>query len=113
MTWSKKKIDRIPEVYRDFMLSLKPVVDCRRRPDEYPIKVTGVHLGQIFNILRMRHQLNPEEIREIATTVRQKGLVEENKLGFIKPTAKGEGLIDALVEAEAPVASRVPPFPDF
>jgi hypothetical protein len=40
MSWTKAQIEQIPEVYRDFMLALKPVIDSRKCGAV--LKITGI-----------------------------------------------------------------------
>lgn len=111
MTWTPEQIEQIPDVYRDFLLALKPVVDSRQ--PEAVLKVTGIPYGRIFEYMRTRYGLEAHEIREVSDTLRKRDLVDEDKLGFLIPTGPGEQLIDALAEEREEAPSRVPPFPDF
>jgi hypothetical protein len=111
MNWTKKQLDQVPEVYRDFMLILEPILDSKE-PGRV-LKVSGVHLGQIFNSLRLKYDYEPRAVREIADNLKKAGWIEEDEHGFVTPTAAGAGLIRALVRKREAVPSRVPPLPRF
>jgi hypothetical protein len=111
MTWSSDQIHQIPEVYVDFLLALRAVIETRR--GKRVLKVTAIPYGRIFEYLRTKHGLEPHEIREIADTLRERGFVEMDRLGFVTPTETGEELIDVLADEEQAAPSRVPPFPNF
>jgi hypothetical protein len=112
MTFTKEKIDSIHPVYRDFLLALKPVIDTRKRGAV--IQVGAVHYGQILDSLRSDYgQYNSDEIAQVARELKARGLVEEDKFGFFRPTDKGELLIEALAGEQEPALSTIPPFPDL
>jgi hypothetical protein len=111
MTWTLEKLEQIPEVYRDFMWTLKPVLDSRD-PNEI-LKTEGVSFGRIFGQLSDRYDYEVEQVRQVAQNLRQRGLVAVDRLGIYTPTPEGERLILALGEAGEEVGHRVPPLPEF
>jgi len=109
MTWTPEKLDTIPEVYRDFMMTLKPVLDSR--DPRVVLRFTGIPFGQIYNGLTTRHDYEVEQVRELARNLEQAGFVQEDRLGFFTPTEAGEELIKAMAAEEEAGRARVPPFP--
>src|SRR5436309_2245310 len=107
MQWSKEQLEKIPEVYQDFMLILRPVIDSR----DAVLKISGIPLGQVFSALRTKYQYEPQEVRELAQNLREGGLINQDDLGFLTPTGKGEALIRAIAGNQEPVPSRVPELP--
>jgi len=108
MTWTKSKLARIPEVYRDFMQTLGPIIDSRDRV----IKTSAVHLGSIFTALSRVYPYSPEDVREIATRLEQRGLILIDEMGFVRLTDDGESLVDA-VRGRQTVAHAIPDLPEF
>ena len=111
MTWTLEKLETIPEVYRDFMMTLKPVIDTRA--PEAVLKITGVPFRMILDALSYRHDYDSGQVREVARNLERRRLVQVDALGFFTPTAEGEELIEALAGAAEAVEQRVPPLPDF
>jgi len=111
MGWTSEKLARIPEVYRDFMTVLQPVIDSRK-PDVV-LKMTAIPFGMIVSALSAKYPYDSEQVRAVADNLRRKGYVEEDHLGFFIPTGPGEELIHALRQEEAVVAAGIPPLPDF
>jgi hypothetical protein len=112
MVWTHERILTIPEEYRDFMLTLKPILDSRR--PGVILRTTAIPFGKIVGLLKSKYDYSSDEIRILADTLRQRGLVDEDTLGFFQPTGEGEAFITALIEQEQDeAASRVPPFPTF
>ena len=98
MTWTTEQIEQIPEVYRDFMLVLKAIPDSRRAV----VQISGIPLGKVFNALAPKYGYAPEHTRALADRLRKAGLIEEDRLGFLWPTGKGEALIEAIAATPEP-----------
>lgn len=111
MTWTDKQLERIPEVYRDFLLALRPVVDSE--DEGAALNISGIPAGQVFHFLRLNHGYEPREIDELYRNLAQQQLVERDKWGFYYPTDKGKALIRRLVRDQAPMDSRVPALPEL
>jgi hypothetical protein len=112
MVWTHEKILQIPEEYRDFMLTLKPVLDSKR--PETILRTTGIPFGRIVSLLTSKYEYRLDEFRKLADILYQRGLVQEDNLGFFVPTTEGESFIRAIVQDEEDdTRSRVPPFPVF
>jgi hypothetical protein len=109
MPWTSEQIEKIPSVYRDFMLALKPVLDTRQSV----LTIAAIPLGSVYDALLTRYDLTAEQFRQLADNLRKAGLIDEDRLGFLTPTDKGEGLIDALAGKEEAASNGVPPFPDL
>ena len=109
MTWTAEQIEKIPEVYRDFMLVLKPIPDSRDRA----LKFKRIALSKIFNALRLKYQYEPEQIGALADNLKRAGLVDLDGLGFVWPTEKGESLIEAIVAWQEPEPLTIPQLPDL
>jgi hypothetical protein len=107
MSWTKEQIGTIPEVYRDFMLSLKPVIDTRQSV----LRFEAVHIGSVYDALLARHEYTPQQCRQVADNLKEAGLVREDDHGFLTPTEKGETLIRALSANGETHPSEVPPLP--
>jgi hypothetical protein len=111
MTWTLEKLATIPEVYRDFMTVLKPVIDSR--DPKAILKITGIPFSKFANALSFRHDYDAEQVWEVAQQLRQQGLVDGDAHGIYTPTAKGESLIQALEGAEDLAGHRVPTLPQL
>ena len=98
-----EQIEQLQPVYRHFLLALRPVVESR----DSTLKVTGVPLGRIYSLLRMHG--DPYEPEVIGQALNTAGLVQEDRLGFYSPTAKGVYVIRALIGTPAPLLA--PPLP--
>lgn len=109
MVWTSEKIRQLPEVYRDFMLILKPVVDSRK-PGTV-LRITGIPFGMLVDYLSAKHEYNTEKVRRLADNLRRDNYVVEDTLGFFQPTGKGESLILALSGTDA--KDEVPPLPSL
>lgn len=107
MPWTREQIEQIPEVYRDFMVTLWPII--RSRQDV--LRINGIPLGRVLTALSTRYDYNPEQIRKIADNLEAGGWVAEDKFGFFTPTAKGETLIKQLMNDQEVSAVEVPPLP--
>lgn len=107
MLFTKAQLDRVPDIYRDFMLTLSPIIRSR---DEV-LRINGIPLGRIFTALVTKYQYTPEQIRKIADNLVGEGWVAEDKLGFFSPTAKGEDILRAILDAQEPEPVDVPPLP--
>src|ERR1700704_1690883 len=105
MSWTPEQIEQIPEVYRDFMLVLKPIPDS----GQHVLRSNGIPLSKVFNALRLKYQYEPEQVRTLADNLKKAGFIEEDDLGFFKPTGRGEALIGAIVG----VQMSVPALPDL
>lgn len=111
MTWTPEQLEQIPQVYRDFMTVLKPVLDSKA--PERVLKINGIHFNMIYEALSNWYDYDMEQVRQLAHNLRRDGWIEEDKLGFFKPTAKGEDLIRALSNSENGPRKTVPPLPAF
>lgn len=110
MRWTKAQLGTIPEVYRDFMAALGPVVYSFGSA----LETTAVPLSRVYTSLRLRHRYEPEQVMEIAENLKRKGLVLVDRNGFVEPTLKGISLIRKLIGIEEPaVTVAVPPLPDI
>lgn len=111
MTWTLEKLGTIPEVYRDFMMTLKPVIDTRA--PEAVLKITGIPFDMVYDKLSVRHGYEIEQIRQVAKSLRQRDLIREDERGVFTPTEEGERFIRALAKSRRSVPLWVPPLPDF
>jgi hypothetical protein len=111
MTWTLEKLETIPEVYRDFMMVLKPVIDSRD-PGEL-LKITGIPFRMFIDALSYEHDYDSEQVWEVAQRLKQQGLVDVDRLGVYTPTNKGEALIQALAANGETTSRRVPPLPQL
>src|SRR5690348_789 len=109
MPWTREQIEKIPEVYRDFMMALKPVIDTRQSV----MTIAAIPLGSVYNALLTRYDFGPQQVRQIADNLKRAGLIEEDRLSFLTPTGKGEALIEAIAGTEETITNGVPPFPDL
>jgi hypothetical protein len=111
MTWTLEKLETIPEVYRDFMMILKPVVDSRAK--DIVMKFTGIPFGMVYDKFAARHGYGTEQIRQVAKALQLRGLIHEDEWSVFTPTEEGEQFIRALAGTRRPVRERVPPLPDL
>jgi hypothetical protein len=107
MTWTREQLEQIPEVYRHFMLALKPVIDSRDKV----LQITAVPFGDVWEVLSWRHEYGREQIRQIADRLKEKGWVEETPWHSFFPTPVGEELIHAF-SSTPELVQYVPPLPD-
>ncbi len=114
MTWTSDEIEKIPEVYRDFLLLLRQddSAEARNWQPQSQTVVGWVSLASMFNALRLKYQYSPRQVRAVAENLKKAGLIEEKSDGYIRPTEKGHELAGALLEdgLRRELAS-VPPFP--
>jgi len=111
MTWTPQQLEEIPEVYRDFMVVLKPVVDSRA--PGVLLKITGIPFRMFVNVLSSRHDYDAEQVWQVAQRLKQQGLVDVDRWGFYTPTGKGEALIQALAGSGEAAPRPVPPLPQL
>jgi hypothetical protein len=111
MTWTLEQLDQIPEVYRDFLIVLKPVLDSKA--PGIVLRINGIPFGMIYHALSNKHGYDVEQVRQVAQNLRRAGWIDEDQLGFFTPTATGEDLIRALSGTGSAVGQRVPPLPAF
>lgn len=110
MSWSQEKLEKVPEVYRDFMQVLRAVPDSRGSA----LQITGIPLGKVFNALAPKYGYTPAHVRELAERLKKARLIEEDpKFGFVWPTPEGEEMIRAIAGSEEPAAVAVPELPEF
>jgi hypothetical protein len=109
MTWTPEQLQQIPEVYRDFMIILKPVLDSKM-PGRI-LRINAIHFSEVYEALSNRYGYDVEQACQVAHNLRRDGWIEEDNLGFFTPTAKGEDLIRALSGSENGVGKTVPPLP--
>ena len=107
MPWTREQIEKIPDVYRDFMIALKPIIDTRQSV----MTIAALPLGSVYNALQTRYDYSPQQVRQIADNLRQAGLIEEDRLSFLTLTGKGEALIKALAGVEETRRMASPPSP--
>ncbi|MHB1425462.1 MAG: hypothetical protein ACYC3I_20025 [Gemmataceae bacterium] len=111
MTWTAEQLARIPEVYRDFMIVLKPVLDSKA-PGRV-LRINGIHFGMVYEALSNKHGFDIDQVRELACNLHRDGWIDVDNLEFFTPTARGEELIRALSGSENGVGKTVPPLPTF
>ena len=111
MMWTPEQLEQIPEVYRDFMTVLKPVLDSKA-PGRV-LRINGIHFGMVYEALSNKYGYEIEQVRELAHNLRRDGWIEVDDLEFFTPTARGEELIRALSGSENGVGKSVPPLPTF
>ena len=75
MSWTPGQIEQIPEVYRDFMLVLKPIPDSGHHVSQ----IDGIPLSKVFNALRLKYQYEPEQVRTLAENLKRAGFIEEDQ----------------------------------
>jgi hypothetical protein len=111
MTWTPEQIEQIPEPYRDFMLVLKAIPDSRQAVTQ----ISGIPLGKVFNALAPKYEYAPRHIRALADQLGRAGLIEEDRLGFVWPTNKGEALIEAIAGTPEPELDliEIPELPNL
>jgi hypothetical protein len=107
MTLTADQVERIPEVYRDFMLTLKRIVDTRSKV----LRIDGLQLGEILDYVDPTYRLGLAQVREVAENLKYDGWVEEDESGFFAPTPRGEELIAAIAARRGAIALRIPPLP--
>lgn len=111
MAWTTDKLQQIPEVYRDFMLVLKPVIDSRK-PGTL-LRITGIPFGMVFSALTTKYPYDSGQVREVADNLRRQGYIEADGLGFFTPTGKGEELIEAMAGTGGGTDAQIPPLPNL
>jgi hypothetical protein len=111
MVWTKEKLEQIPEVYRDFMMILKPVVDSQK-PGTI-LRITGIPFNMIYGKLADRYSYNPDQVLQLAKNLNQQEYIIQDELGFYQPTGKGEQLIQALAGEKEISGDPVPALPDL
>jgi hypothetical protein len=105
--WTKEQIAQIPDVYRDFLLRLKPVLDSRQAP----VQIQAIPFSRIVGELGSRYAYSLGGFEKVEHVLEAEGYVTKDGLGFVRPTAKGEDLIQALAGVGDSAAEEVPPFP--
>ncbi|MEO6811783.1 MAG: hypothetical protein ABI353_21965 [Isosphaeraceae bacterium] len=107
MTPTREQIEQIPEVYREFLLVLKPIPDSRGAV----LEINGIPLGKVFNALAPKYGYTPSHVRALAVELQKNGLINPvDALGFVTPTPKGEDLIAAIAGAREPEPITIPHF---
>lgn len=110
MTLTRDQIEQIPEVYREFLLVLKPILDSRGAV----LKISGIPLGKVFNALAPKYGYTPSHVLALAGELQKNGLINPvDTLGFVTPTPKGEDLIAAIAGAREPEPINIPRFPSL
>ena len=110
MTWTPERLGQIPEVYRDFMTVLRPILETR--DPRAVLKIEGIPFGTIYSALTTRYDYDADQVRELADNLKRGGYIEEDQFGFFTPTSKGEDLIRAVTGGEV-LTQQVPPLPAF
>ena len=108
-TPTPEQIEQIPAVYRDYMLILKQVPDTR----SHVLQIGAIPSHHVFNALGPKYGYSPEEIRALTQNLKSANLIEEDQFGFVKPTTKGENLIEAIFGGSKYRPVSVPSLPDF
>jgi hypothetical protein len=111
MVWTNEKIQQLPEIYRDFMFILKPVIDSKR-PGAV-LRITGIPFGRIVGALTSKYDYDAAQVRQLADNLRQADYIMEDTLGFFQPTGKGETLIVAMANPDDANDQQVPPLPSL
>jgi hypothetical protein len=109
MQWTPEKVAQVPEVYQDFMWTLKPILDSRSRP----FLIRGIPMRTIFHSLRGKYGIDPMQLHQLAQVLEKQGLVKEDRFGSFNPTAEGESFIQQLAAGQEVVPFGPPPFPRF
>lgn len=101
-------VNKLPDVYRDFMLVLARVPESRNDT----VRVAGLPLGVIFDALRFAgHPFEPKQVREMGDMLKKANWIEEDEFGFYKPTGPGEQLID-VIKGTLP-STEIPALPSL
>jgi len=103
------QIQQIPDVYRDYLRVMKVVPDSRSQV----LQIGGIPAHQVYNALGQKYAYSPEQVRALTQNLKSANLIEEDNLGFLKPTAKGENLIEDIFGTTKPQMTPVPSLPDF
>jgi hypothetical protein len=110
MSITKEQVERIPDVYRDFLLALAPVVESQRKGSV--VKIGGVPFSHVFAAVSKLHDYDLPQVRELAHNLEEKGYIRQDRFGFLSPTSLGEEVIRVLIPSiDEPVV--VPPLPDL
>jgi hypothetical protein len=108
MTWSNEQLEQIPEVYKDFMLALKPMIDSR----DQALHISGIPVGLVYSALARKYsEYDASQVKELLRNLRHQDFVDQDKFGFIVLRPKGEALIATLTQADQRKAKSVPPLP--
>jgi hypothetical protein len=76
------------------------------------VRIGGVPFSRVYEAVNRTHDFDLPQVQELAHNLKSKGYIQEDKLGFLSPTALGEDVIRALVPTVSePVV--VPPLPDL
>lgn len=110
MNWTQEQLEQLPQVYRDFLMVLKPVVDSRA--PHAVLRITGIPFSRIYDALSNAYEYDADQVRGLADQLKQRELVTEDSLGFFAPTARGEALLLALTQQNGQAAQRVPSLPE-
>ena len=109
MGWTHEQLVQIPEVYRDFMRTLWPITESRD-PDAI-LKTTAMPVGRIYTQLREIYDYSQQQMRKITDNLKEGGWINEDSMGFITPTTKGEQLLKQIKDWHEPMMEQVPPLP--
>src|SRR5262245_17190218 len=107
MTWTKSQLEQVPEVYRDFMTQLIPIIDSRQSP----LRINGIPLARILDNLSTRYPYSSEGLRKVAHALQAQDLIRLDELGFVQPSAKGEDFINSLRGEPSLIEEEIPPLP--
>jgi hypothetical protein len=110
MALTKEQVERLPPVYRDFLLALASVVESKR--EGAVVRIAGVPFSHVFDAVNKLHGYDLPQVRQLADNLRVQNYITEDRFGFLSPTARGEEVIRALLPSVTePVL--VPPLPDL
>ncbi|HEY2415309.1 MAG TPA: hypothetical protein VGI40_23905 [Pirellulaceae bacterium] len=110
MALTKSQVEKLPDVYRDFMLTLAPVL--RSKQEGAVMQIKAVPFSFVCEAVGKLHDYHLAQVRELRQNLKAKGYITEDKFGFLSPTDLGEEVIRLLDESvDEPVV--VPPLPDL
>ncbi len=107
MALSREQLEQVPEVYRDFMLVLKPVVDSKA--PGVVLRINGIPFGMVYEALSTKYGYNTEQVRELAHNLRAGGWIEEDQLGFFTPSSTPTSSL-TLAKMRARFSNWRPPY---
>lgn len=109
MAITAERVREIPEPYKTFLQMLWPVIGSQE--DDSVIKITGIPFWMIHRAMADRHRYSEVQVREIAETLRERGWVEWNELGFYVPKGEGIAVLRAINQPQK--VPTVPALPAF
>jgi hypothetical protein len=76
------------------------------------VRIDGVPFSRVYDVVVQTHDYELPQVQELARNLKAKGYIQEDKFGFLSPTALGEEVICALIPSVSEVVT-VPPLPDL